>query len=334
MAHPALQAVLTGVAIGDGWGFPNEHQSYTKLLIFSGGGPGVALPKRLTVSDDTQLSLALAHALDGAAGADREQIQQWIIDNFLAWLHDPDMRGYGRTTITALRALDTGAPWFKAAGVGSEACGTVMRTAACAFLSDDRWAPVAAWQAACTHGGPSAIAAAVVATAALRKLLAGQDVPELLSCALEICDDDEVARASSAWLGDHPEAGSAEAAVELMRTGMAGVRASLVRARNALPMFLDDPWWTDVSDPHYGGEGWVARDALACALLCVDMLPGDPLQAIRRAVVTGGDSDTLGAVTGMFLGAKYGDVWPADWSDRIEPRYHAWIREARNYDFG
>lgn len=333
MAETALRAILTGVAIGDGWGYPNENKSYKKLLIFCGWGPNVAVPQRLIVSDDTQLSLALAYALDGAAGQTPQVIQQWIIHNFLAWLHDPDMRGYGRTTITALRALDEGRPWFEATGIDSEKCGTVMRTAACAFLPDDLWAPVAAWQAASTHGGSSAIAAAVVATATLRKLIAGEEIPELLSCAIEICGDDDLAGAAAGWLADHPRAGTVESAADLMRTGMAEVRRALKRARDALPMFREDPWCEDVSDAKYGGEGWLARDALACALLCVDMVPGNPEEAIRRAVITGGDSDTIGAITGMFLGARYGDIWPVAWSDRIEPRYHDWILDAQSYQF-
>jgi ADP-ribosylglycohydrolase len=63
------------------------------------------------------------------------------------------------------------------------------------------------------------------------------------------------------------------------------------------------------------------------------MLPGDPVEALRRAVTTGGDSDTLGAIAGFFLGGVYGDVWPKHWLIRLEPRYSAWIDVAAGYLF-
>lgn len=331
MASNSLPTVLTGVAVGDSWGYPYESRSYDELLRSVGTGPDFPPPPLLIVSDDTQLSLAVAYALDGAADQDPATIQTWIVNNFRHWLHDPDMRGYGRTTITAVRALDSGRPWHAATRVGGEACGAVMRTSPCAFLPDNLWQPVSAWQAACTHGGWTAIAASVVATAVLRRLLDGDDMPELLAGAVDFTGDAALTRAAAAWLGEHPAAGDTDRAAGLLRGGMATLRAALERARAALPMFRADPWCADVSDPRFGGRGWLAADVLACALLCVDMLPGEPLHAIRRAVLTGGDSDTLGAVTGMVLGARYGDIWPPDWTRRIEPRYRLWIAETANY---
>jgi ADP-ribosylglycohydrolase len=111
------------------------------------------------------------------------------------------------------------------------------------------------------------------------------------------------------------------------------VRDALQQARNAAPRFLADPWVADPSLPHYGGEGWQSPQALACALLCVDMLPGDPLEALRRAATTGGDSDTLAAVAGFFLGGAYGDIWPHHWLTRVEPRYANWIAASEAYVF-
>jgi ADP-ribosylglycohydrolase len=42
---------------------------------------------------------------------------------------------------------------------------------------------------------------------------------------------------------------------------------------------------------------------------------------VRRAAVTSGDSDTIGAIAGAFAGARHGlAAWPADWVSRIEYR--------------
>jgi ADP-ribosylglycohydrolase len=112
---------------------------------------------------------------------------------------------------------------------------------------------------------------------------------------------------------------------------MVTVREAVQQARDAAPKFLADPWFADPSLPRYGGEGWRAPQALACALLCVDMLPGEPVEVVRRAVTTGGDSDTLGAIAGFFLGCVHGDVWPQHWLTRLEPRYATWITASGAY---
>jgi ADP-ribosylglycohydrolase len=213
-----------------------------------------------------------------------------------------------------------------------------MRVSPCGFLPDGLWQPVSAWQAATTHGGGAAIASALLAAAVLRRVLIASDPKALVSDgllghAIELSHDDAMVSTAAPWLIDHPRAGNLEAATDLIRAGMVPVRAALQQARDVTPKFLADPWVADPSLPHYGGEGWRSPQALACALLCVDMLPDDPVEALRRAVTTGGDSDTLGAIAGFFLGSVHGDVWPQHWLTRLEPRYATWIAESETYVF-
>ena len=331
-----FSAVMLGVAYGDSWGYPNERHSYRRLTLMDLRGPD--LPERLTVSDDTQMTLQLARALDGAAGKSAEELQSAILAGWLAWLHDPDMRGYGRTTMKALRDLDFGEPWYRATVVDSDACGAVMRVSPCAFLADGLWQPMSAWQAATTHGGPAAIASALLAAAVLRRVIIATDpqamvTDGLLRHAIELSRDEALVSAAAPWLIDHPRTGTFDLASDLIRTGMATVREALQQARDVTPTFLADPWIADPSLPHYGGEGWRSPQALACGLLCVDMLPGEPVEALRRAATTGGDSDTIAAIAGYFLGGVYGDVWPSHWRIRLEPRYAAWITDAEVYVF-
>jgi ADP-ribosylglycohydrolase len=54
---------------------------------------------------------------------------------------------------------------------------------------------------------------------------------------------------------------------------------------------------------------------------------------LRRAVVTNGDSDSIGAVAGGLLGALHGQAWPKGIITRLEPRYQTEIAEASAYSF-
>ncbi|MGV1004464.1 MAG: ADP-ribosylglycohydrolase family protein [Candidatus Nanopelagicales bacterium] len=307
------RGIFLGVAYGDAWGYPNERKSYADLL--ADGPQGPEMPERLIVSDDTQMTLYLADALRS-----EHDLRHTILDGWLAWLHDPDRRGWGEATITALKALDQGMPWQKAS-VDSNGCGAVMRVAACAFLPEDLWAPVSVWQAATTHSGLAAMASALVATSVVRAPEAGG----LLQQAVAATHDQRLLESGAAWIIEHPRAGSLDDAVELLRTGMKMLRVGLERTLEHLPMFRADPWCADPSDPRYGGRGFVAQQCLSCALLCADTLHDSPVQALRRAATTGGDSDSIAAVTGMVLGAAHGDVWPTEWLPRLEPRIRDWI---------
>jgi ADP-ribosylglycohydrolase len=245
------------------------------------------------------------------------------------------VRGRLVELLQPLRALIGPEAW---AFLDSDACGAVMRVSPCAFLADGLWQPVSAWQAATTHGGPAAIASALLAAAVLRRVIIATDpqamvTDGLLRHAIELSRDEALVSAAAPWLIDHPRTGTFDLASDLIRTGMATVREALQQARDVTPTFLADPWIADPSLPDYGGEGWRSPQALACGLLCVDMLPGEPVEALRRAATTGGDSDTIAAIAGYFLGGVYGNVWPSHWLIRLEPRYAMWIIDAEVYAF-
>ena len=54
--------VVRGVAIGDAWGDPVEFRKIAKIVRTNVRGPD--LPDRLRITDDTQMTLYLADALD------------------------------------------------------------------------------------------------------------------------------------------------------------------------------------------------------------------------------------------------------------------------------
>jgi len=335
--------VLRGCAYGDAYGAPNEFRRYEDLIADDLRGP--EMPEKLIITDDTQMTLALARGIDAGLLAGRvtttsdavlaDTIRQHVTDEFVTWYNDPDNnRAPGTTCLSACRALAAGDPWWRATVPDSDGCGAVMRVSPAAFLPDGLWQPVTAWQAAATHGHPAAIASALIAAAVIRRAARGLPFPDgVLRGALEFADNISPWKVVGDWLTAHPLAGSKSTACHLMDLGMAHVREALLKAMRAVPVFADDPWSGDPSDSKYGGEGWNAQTCLATALLCVDMFPGDPVEALRRATVTGGDSDSIAAVAGAVLGAMHDDPWPAEWAERLEPRYQKWIAEADTYRF-
>jgi ADP-ribosylglycohydrolase len=322
-------SVLRGCAYGDAWGRRNEFLSYR--AITAGGERGPDTPAALVITDDSQLTLALARALDGAAGYDDAQLRARVIGEFVGWLNDADNdRAPANTCLRAMRELERGEPWTRALVPRSDGSGALTRVAPAAFLPEGRWQPVAAWQAAVTHGGAAGIAAALVGAAVIRAAAAG-DIPagSVSAATIALCADPRVRRNVGGWLAGHPAARTAAEVDDFLAPGFAAVAARVAAAQSAVPRFRIDLWGADPCT--FVGDGWRAAETLAVAALCVDAVPADPIEALRRATVTGGDSDSIAAVAGAILGALHRNPWPSDWDDRLEPRYRGWIGEAERY---
>ena len=322
-------SMIRGVAIGDAYGNPNEFRNIGTLTKNDPRGP--ELPESLIITDDTQMTLALAEALDASREASVAETQDAIIKAFLGYYSDPDndgKRAPGVTVMGSLAKLNRGTPWYQATSRTSDGSGTVMRTSPVAFVADDRWVGVAAFAAAVTHGTANAIAAAILNVAVLRAALRGEVEPgNTVALALAMASDPEQYGLLNVgeWLDDYP--------IDL-KPGFDELSRLLSIAFLSLPNLLSDPWARN-SDPSrlIGGGGWRAHETLVIALLAADMFPGDPWEALRRSVTTDGDSDTIGAVAGAILGALYpGYTWP-DVLDRMEPRYARWIAESDDYRF-
>lgn len=323
--------VLYGCAYGDAWGNRNEFQSYKRLTANDKRGP--ELPTQLIVTDDTQMTLSLARAIHTAGTHDLDALRAAVITEFVTWRSDPDNnRAPGNTCMGATAALAAGRPWNRATVVNSDGCGTVMRTSPAAFLPKDLWRPVAAWQAATTHGKASGIAATLITTGIIREAVAGcVHAGNMLGYAIELASHPALRAGVGEWLAGHPLAPTATDADALVEKGMGEVVEVLKNSYAARGDFRRDPWSADPCA--YGGEGWRAPETLAVALLCVDALPDSPVDALRRATVTNGDSDSIAAVAGAILGAAHTNPWPTQWATRLEPRYRAWLAEAADYQF-
>ena len=324
--------VVRGVAIGDAWGDPVEFRKIAEIIRTNVRGPD--LPERLRITDDTQMTLFLADALDLTSEASEADTKAAIEKAFLAYHGDPDTgsRAPGVTVMGSLGKIARGTAWQEATNRTSDGSGTVMRTSPVAFVADDRWVGVAAFAAAITHGSANGIAAAILNVAILRAIMAGKVTPGNTIDAAR-------AMASAPQSYGLLDVGSWLDGYDVdIAPGFAELARLLDNAAKVLPSLRNDPWRPD-SDPslHVGGGGWRAHETLVIALLAADMFPGQPWEALRRSAATDGDSDTIAAVTGGILGALYPttflEAWP-ELRERFEDRYVRWIEnEADDYEF-
>lgn len=161
--------IIRGVALGDAWGDTLERLSYP-TIVSRFGRTGMGLPDDvLVITDDTQMSLYLARALDGTENLTNVEIKNRVLNAWVDWESDPEnFRAPGLTCLRAARLMKNGVNWQQATDPLSDGSGAVMRVWPAAFLDDSRWAGVAMWQAATTHGSPNGVVAAAVTAHMIR----------------------------------------------------------------------------------------------------------------------------------------------------------------------
>ncbi|GLF96144.1 ADP-ribosylglycohydrolase family protein [Streptomyces yaizuensis] len=324
LTRRAATGALTGLAIGDALGFPTEFDDVPQILAKTGPWREMALPTPAFVTDDTQMALAVGRAVRTAM--DRglltgPRLTGPLREEFVRWLTSPDNnRAPGRTCIVACELLaDERLPWMQASQIGSKGCGANMRVAPIGLvpgLSDQQRAGAAQLQSALTHGHPTALAASDLTARAVHLLSRGAD-PQQLVGRLRSYAYENRTRYHERWLGAlWSLTASDPSPEEFIARGWDECLAALDRLAAALR--APDP----EADPCAAtGDGWIAEEALATALHCFLLFPGEPVTAVRRAACTRGDSDSIAAITGALAGAHRGaDAWPKQWSERIEYR--------------
>jgi ADP-ribosylglycohydrolase len=316
---------LFGSAFGDALAAPTEFLSIGQILKrWPPDGPQSLGPDHRTVTDDTQMALAVGEALVMAqqhGSRSIETVEPALRAAFVAWLRSPDNnRAPGLTCLAACERLERQVPWHIAGNPTSKGCGANMRVAPVGLLPD-AWigadvqslSALAQFQTAMTHAHPTALAAADLTAFCVRYLAQKQDPDNLLAAA----------RAYSLslrsiyhhnWLGPLWERSGFESPESYIARGWDECLKTLDRLEAALrhQTFVKDPCLLT-------GAGWVAEEALATGLYCFLLYPDDPLAAIRRAALTSGDSDSIACLAGAFAGAAKGmDAWPGEWLQIIE----------------
>ncbi|MGC5564199.1 ADP-ribosylglycohydrolase family protein [Streptomyces sp. FR-108] len=317
----AATGALTGLALGDALGAPTEFKDVPSILAAYGPWRELELPDPAYITDDTQMTLALARGLRTAM--DRgllgpKRLERPVREEFVNWYQSPENnRAPGRTCLVACEKLKhEDLPWQDASQVGSKGCGANMRVAPLGLapgLSDEQRAGAAQLQAALTHGHPTALAASDLTAHAIRLLARGAEptglVGQLRSYAYE-----NRTRYHERWLGDLWTRAQDPTPEHFIARGWDECLAALDRLRQALrsPSPETDPCLAT-------GAGWIAEEALATGLLSFLLFVAEPVTALRRAACTSGDSDSIACLAGAFAGAYLGaEAWPTEWADRVE----------------
>jgi ADP-ribosylglycohydrolase len=287
-------AVLLGAAMGDAMGWPVEFRSLAEIKAQYGPSGIVELPDPALITDDTQMTMALAEGLiEAGTGADLDLQMNAIGQRFVAWLDLQDDPRYSRApgvaSMKGSAQFKRGVPWRECGGLDAKGCGAAMRVAPIGFLyqhDPERLKEVAAASAMITHRHPTAIASAVGAACAVKFALDGIEMGQLLH---------EVSVFTQGI--------SDEFSDTLLRVGHAG------------------GWTDEEAAMRHLGAGWVGDQAVALALYCVLRYPTDFAACIRRGANLTGDSDSVASIAGGILAASLGiSALPEAWVARLEVR--------------
>ena len=280
----ALGALL-GLAIGDALGAQVEFHprgSFKTQRDLVGGGPH-GLPAGAW-TDDTSMAIALGMSLVDHGG---ELVSADVLERWSAWLHDGAYSSVGTCFDVGCTTREALLRWARqrqpsgGTNPGTDAGnGSIMRLAPVAIVGVGRGEK---W----------------MVDAARRSSALTHDVPEARDgCALlavrlrRLITGDIAWPGRSPWeqLSDAPLAGGIEALRQLGWMWQA---------------------WADLK-----GSGYVV-DTLEAALWCSTFASGFE-EALTWAIDLGGDTDTVGAVTGQLAGARWGlRGIPARWLERV-----------------
>jgi ADP-ribosylglycohydrolase len=309
---------LFGLAYGDALGKPTEFMTVDAIVgRYGPGGPRDLEGEPALVTDDTQMTLAVGHALLDAPEPTPAALEPLLRQRFVEWAHSPDNdRAPGMTCLRACGGLARDLPWVEATVAGSKGCGANMRVAPAGLVAAydlDTLAGVAQLQAAMTHGHPTALAASELTAYAVRLLRDGADLATLPAALLDRCRSQRTTYRAE-WLGTLWQQPTVTTPEQFISRGWDECTDALDRLVTA----LSRP--DDGSDPCAAtGAGWIAEEALATGLLCAVRHADDPVTALARAATTSGDSDSIACLAGAFIGAGQGmAAWPVQWLDRIE----------------
>ncbi|MET9874620.1 ADP-ribosylglycohydrolase family protein [Actinacidiphila glaucinigra] len=297
--------VLLGAAVGDALGVPYEFAATLRedqRPGMVGGGLGPYRPGEY--SDDTQMQVCVAQV--AATGADLRgpEALDAIAAGFRRWL-DGGAGDVGAQTRTVLGAAG------RLPGSPAEA----LREAARRYAAGHRL----------TAGNGSLMRTGIVALAHLGDPAAMAEAATAVSALTH--PDPECADACVLWCSGirtavlHGTFGGVRAGLELLPAGRRDLWAKRLDEAEAEP------------PRHFAGNGWVVQ-ALQAAWSAITRtaVPGlDPAQghfpalhlrlALEAAVRAGHDTDTVAAIAGALLGARWGcSGVPLDWQRAV----HGW----------
>jgi ADP-ribosyl-[dinitrogen reductase] hydrolase len=234
--------------------------------------PEGTLPAALVITDDTELTLATCEGLLQAGRVDPKV----IAERFVLWHREGRLHGLGASTTKALRDLEAGVHWALAGAKGERAGGNgaAMRVAPLAFLvdpEDDFERRHIRDVARITHHHDEAQVGALAVAAAVRfAATPGYPMARLLTDVCALLPDTQVRDRLQAYGG----LGSEVRPVDLGRSR---------------------------------GHSGFAADSVPLALFAAREIGRRSFaDVVVDAIRAGGDTDTIGAITGQIAGAAVG----------------------------
>ena len=284
---------MLGTHVGDALGMPVEGYGYSTIeqkygeireMLDTRLGPG-------TYTDDTEMMIAVAESLAEKSGFNGQDMAQRFITNF-----HPE-RGYGGGTLRSLSILQSGVSWEESGKMvfhgGSFGNGSSMRIAPIgAFYHDkpDKLRSAAYWSSQITHAH-----------------MFGKEGAFLQ------------AKAVSMAIHRDPEKGfDTKEFIEELIESISPETDIYTSKLNALKTLLDTP-----SDKkrvvEILGHDSTAPGSVPTAIYSFLTHHHDFEETVVYAVGLGGDTDTIGAMSGAISGGYHGKKGiPSRWLDRIE----------------
>ncbi len=336
MLKEKIKGAWLGAALGDGFGYPTEFMKVAEIQSTYGfNGLIEPLGYPIKVTDDTQMGIAVGKALMRAWKNNiitPTDLETSLRSEFIKWYHDPqNNRAPGMTCLGSCEKLETGIKWEAATNLNSKGCGANMRVFPVALLkfkhpsiTDADIAKWAQFQAAITHAHPTALAASDLTAITLVRILEGLEPEQLLDNLVKYAESQKTIYHQE-FLRDIWQRPGVENPQAFIQRGWEECIALLQRIQKVLPTADkgEDPC-------DYTGEGWIAEEAFATALLCFLYYPDKSVSILRRAVNTKGDSDSLACIAGGFAGAYNGiESFPKEWINRLE--YQEELHEFINF---
>ncbi len=292
---------MLGTAVGDALGMPVEGWSASSIEIRLGEVRDM-MEARLgagTYTDDTQMMIAMGESLIRNKGFDGEDMARSFLDNY-----SPD-RGYGAGTVQALRLLERGYSWDEAGqkvfGAGSFGNGSAMRVApiGALYYDDPKLLRRVCYESSMiTHAHPLGCEGAALQAKAV---------------ALAVATDPEKELNARAFI--HELIHFLSPAGNVLGKKLEKVKMLLERS----------PEKKKIIDL-LGNDSRIFA-SLPTAIYAFLSHYEDFEEALIFAVGLGGDTDTIGAMTGAISGGYHGRRGiPPRWLARLENR-----EKGRNY---
>ncbi len=327
-----FRAALLGTALGDAWGYPYQLPPQPE---------STPLPENLIISDDTQMTLALATAMKTIddQDLDRQAGMKAIGEQFVDYHNDPDYDRFpGAATTESLERLEEVGldSWWDAAS-HSGGAGAVMRVAASALLAPAcqgvGWSVL---QAMLTHdSGVARAASAVCATVMLAE--PGSDLLEVASGLAGDANFD-----TDTLLSGEEKSDLIKDLEEALIHDLSGADAPLselinraIEVRKYLTPFLEQGDFEELYRSSRKflkilGRGWDAGSCTVTSLLLAQLYLDHqeqyaPHDFLHVAVNWSGNRNTRGSLTGAMIGAHLNGgvaAWESTRCYAFENRYN------------